>query len=39
VEDDRLPTDDDITSSDSEIEQNDVVSNEHVVSGSDSADE
>jgi len=35
VEDDRLPTDDDITSSDSETEQNGVASDENIVSESD----
>ena len=34
-----LPTDDDITSSDSETEQNDVPSQENIVSGSDSDDD
>jgi len=39
AEDDRFPTDDDITSSDSETEQNDVPSQENIVSGSDSDDD
>ena len=37
-EDDRLPTDYDITSSDSETEQNDLTSDENIVSGSDRND-
>ena len=39
VEDDRLPTDDDITSLDNETEWNDVASDENIVSGSDSDDD
>ena len=39
VEDDILPTVDDITSSDSKTEQNDVPSDENLISGSDSDDD
>ena len=39
MEDDSLPTYDDITSSDSETEQNDVASDENIVSGNDSDDD
>ena len=39
MEDNCLPTDDDITSSDSKTEQNDVVSDENIVSGSGSDDD
>ena len=38
-EDDRLPSDDDITSSDSETEHDDVPSDENIVSGSDRDDD
>jgi len=39
MEVDRLSFDDDITSSDSETEQNDVASDENIVSGSESDDD
>jgi len=39
VEDDKSPTDDDITSSYIETEQDDVASDENIVSGSDSDDD
>jgi len=39
LEDDRLPTDDDITSSNNETEQNDVASDENIVSKSDIDDD
>ena len=38
VEDDRLPTDDVITSSDNETKQNDVASDQNIGSGSESND-
>ena len=38
MKDGRLPTDDDIASSDSEAEQDDVASGENIVSGSGSYD-
>ena len=39
VEDDRFPVDDDITSSDSETEQNDVAYDKNIVPGSESDDD
>jgi len=38
VKDGRLPTDDDIASSESETERNDVASDENIVSGNESDD-
>ena len=39
VEDDILPSDDDISSSDRETEQNEVASDENIVSGTGSDDD